>query len=478
MAAEPVLAPSNTLLNYSIRPTHADYGTTVTFTFIALNNGPQDITFTPDDEIVLVMPVGNTESDLLVNSDVTAASLSWGFVFVKLSGEPGEFRVGVVAPRTITSGMSLVFQVSGAQINTTSTKGLQPTAISVPVNETIGSSINTDYVVVTKTPPELAVSCVASPTAVGLNQPTSISWKAASASYVILVPGHQRQSCSGIYSLGIFKNVVASQVPITPFQVTAYTDDQQQVHSIPVNVETVQPTIDFGPQNLPPIGYEDTVTLQWTTKYATAVYLSPGQSDPVEPVDSLTIKPSSYALPNASSVTFTLTAHGYLGPVNKTVTIYFQPVRILSFGYPSWPPTDRPPVAVVQNGLQQIQVVGVKPTIYQLTATGVGGPLTRYIGPGRWLEIMYFGATPNPVAPGELCKILCVTLNADSRTFEVAETAALATPIGSPVTIDPWCSIQRTEEFPFWPMRNTVCTLTATGLGSTISSQITIMVSR
>lgn len=468
MAAEAALAASNTLLNYSITPTTATYGATgVTFTLTALNNGSQDITFNPGDTITLSMPVGSGGTDLLVNSSVTPVSLAFGFQFVQVSGQPGLFLVGALSQQTIASGMALAFQVIGAQINTASTKGLQPTPISMPVNETIGTSGNTSYVVVTKTLPALAVSCTASPTIVGLNQPTSISWTATSANYVILMPGNLRQNCSGILSQGIFSNVVPAQVPVTPFQVTAYTDDGQQQPSFPVNVQTVPPTIDFGPQNLPPIGYQDTVTLQWTTQYANTVYLSPMQPPQVGPSGSMTIKPSKYALPNANSVVFTLTAYGYLGAVNKTVTINFLPVQILSFGYPVPPPTDQQPVAVVQNGLQQILQTGTNPNTYQLTATGAGGPLTRFLGPGPWLEIMYFAGTPNPVASGATCTLSWVTQNAVSATLN-----------GSPVTLNQGANNQQTGSTAVSPTVSTVYTLAVTDAsGNTMASQITVAVS-
>ncbi len=466
---EMAVAASNTLLQYSIVPASVNFGATVTFTLTALNNGSQDIKFRPADSISLLLPVGAGAADLLINSNVGATSLTTGFIFTQVQAQPGGFLVAVNAEQTIEPGVSLSFQISGAQINATSTKGVQPTSVSLPVTESIGMSTNHTFLAVMKTPPPLAVSCSASPQIVGLNQPTNISWTATSAAYVILTPGNLRQECSGIYSKNVFNSVVPPQVPVTPFQVTAYTDDQQSVGSIPVNVQTVPPVIDFGPRNLPPIGYQDSVTLTWATQYANAVYLTPTRQPPqVAPSGSLPIKPSTVAaLPNASSVTFTLTAYGYQDAVHKTVTVQFQPVRILYFGYSAPPPAQSSPLAVVQNGIQTIFQTASNPDIFQLTASGAGGPLVRYLGPGPWLEIIYFGGAPNPVAPGKPCTLSWVTQNAKSATLN-----------GAPVTLNPSDNNQQTGTSTVSPTIATVYTLAVVDAeGDTIANQITISVS-
>ena len=321
-----------------------------------------------------------------------------------MQAQPGGFLVAVNAEQTVEPGVSLSFQIGGAQINTTSTKGVQPTAVSLPVTESIGMSTNQAFLAVMKTPPPLAVSCSASPQIVGLNQPTNISWTATSAAYVILTPGNLRQECSGIYSKNVFNSVVPPQVPVTPFQVTAYTDDQQSVGSIPVNVQTVPPVIDFGPTESAAdrLSGQRDADVGHPIRQCRLSHADASTPPQVTPSGSLPIKPSTVAaLPNATSVTFTLTAYGYCSDaVHKTVTVQFQPVRILYFGYSAPPPAQSSPLAVVQNGIQTIFQTASNPDIFQLTASGAGGPLVRYLGPGPWLEIIYFGGAPNPVAPG------------------------------------------------------------------------------
>lgn len=464
MATDAALGASTTLLQYSIDPLDVVFGSSVTFTLTALNNGTDTITFNPGDTITLQMPVGSAATDLLVNSKVGTTSLSSGFVFTQAQGQPGGFIIAVLTPATIASGTPLQFQVTGAQINTTGTTGQQTTPVSLPVNESIGATEDGTFVVVTKIPPPLSVSCSASPQTVGLNQPTNISWTATGAAYVILMPGNLRQNCSGTYSKGVFSNVVPPQVPVTSFQVTAYTDDQRSVPSLPVNVQTVPPTITFGPQNLAPIGYNDSVTLTWSTQYANSVYLTPtNQQSQVAPSGSLAIVPSTViATPNAGSVVFTLTAYGYGGPKATNVTVPFRPVEILSFGYPVAPPAPSFPVAVVQNGMQQIVPIGANPNIYQLTATGAGGPLVRYLGPGPWLEIIYFGGTPNPVASGGTCTLSWQTQNATAATLN-----------GTPVTLTSGNGSTTVS-----PTATTVYTLAVTDAnGNSISNQVTIAVS-
>lgn len=462
---------SQTLLQYSISPGTVAFGSTVTFTLTALNAGAKAITFNPGDKITLQMPVGSTAADLLVNATVGATSLSPGFMFAQVTAQQGAFIVAVLSSATIAPGAALQFQVSGAQINKKGTGGQQETVISLPVNETIASIRNSTFLTVTKMLPSLDVQCSADPQTVGLRQPTNISWTATGAAYVILTPGTRRQECKGIISQGVFQNVIAEQVPMTTFQVTAYTDDQRSV-SATVNVETHRPVIDFGPQNLAPIGYQDSVTLTWSTQYATSVALAPSPYPPqVAPSGSLAVVPSTLvADPNAPAVVFTLTADGYRAPGDKqaqaTVEVRLQPVEITSFGFPQPPPAASYPVAVVKNGLQTIDQIGTTPDIYQLTATGAGGPLVRTIGPGPWLQIVYFGGTPAAVAPGGTCTLSWQTRNAASATLN-----------GNPVTLTPSGDGQ-TGSTTVSPATTTVYEFAVTGTsGQSISNTITVAVS-
>ncbi|KTS23839.1 hypothetical protein NS228_01930 [Methylobacterium indicum] len=471
MTTEAQDAASRPLLQYAIDPATVAFGSTVIFTLTASNAGAGEIAFAPGDTIRLQMPVGPGATDLLVNSTVGTTSLSSGFVFAQPQAQPGTFAVAVLEATTIAPGAALQFQVSGAQINKTGTGGQQATAISLPVTESIGKARTGTSLVVTKTLPSLSVQCAADPQNVGLRQPTSVSWTATGATYVVLMPGNLRQDCTGLVSQGVFRNVIAEQVPVTTFQVTAHTDDQRSA-SATVNVETRRPTITFGPQGLPPIGYQDGVTLTWTTHYATGVYLTPSPYPPqVGPSGSLAVVPSTLATdPNAPTVVFALAADGYRGPGDKpareTVEVRLRPVEIMSFGFPRKPPEPSFPVAVVQNGLQQIAQIGVAPDIYRLTATGAGGPLVRHIGPGPWLAIEYFGGAPAAVAPGGTCALSWQTRNAASATLN-----------GTPVTLTPSGDVQ-TGGITVSPAATTIYEFAVTDAsGHAISNKTTIVVS-
>ncbi|NTX31789.1 hypothetical protein HT746_32560 [Burkholderia pyrrocinia] len=396
---------STTLLAYDVAPTQVPTGSTAELAFAAINRGTSPVTFTRanSDSVTITLPA--TLTTALSAVGYRSLSPDWGIN--ALSGSPGSFLVRpLLASVTLAPGQGF-----GVQLNNIQVDGKTGTTADVEIDESVGDAYGSTELPVTIGGPQLSISALASPTTVTLNQPSTIAFTAIGGAYVELMPGGQRQTCTGDVYQGLFQ--VVPQPPSTQYTLTVY-DNASGHASTDVTVQVGRVAVlDFGPAGLD-VGFDDTVTLTWRSQYATRATLTPQTITQVPVQGSRAVQPGQLAPDNASEITFTLTLQGYGGPVQRQLPVRLKPMSILYFGLPP------------DSAFAQFQILNGRgaaeqnppplppqpPLIWRLTATGPGGPEVRYIGPGPWLECQYFVVDNQTVPPGAKVTFSWQTLNA------------------------------------------------------------------
>lgn len=423
-----------TLLTYAVAPDSVPVGSTAVLAFGAVNDGASSVVFSRgnNDSITITLPSTLTTALSAVGCRSLNPS-TWSIS--PLSGSPGSFIIRpMLASITLQPGEGLAVQLTQIQVD-----GTQGVTCQVEIDESIGDDYGSIELPVALTGPQLEISARASPTTVTLGQPSNISFTATGGTRVEIQPGGQSQPCTGPVYQSYFQ--VVPQPPSTVYTLTVYDDqgrsDSQQV-SVHVGAVSV---LSFGPQNLD-VGFFDSVTLRWTSQYATSATLTPQANSAVPASGSRDVQPGNLAPDNASEITFTLTLQGYGGPVQQQLLVKLQPMSILYFAVP---PTGGFPVFNISNGRGTVMqntppLPSPPPVIYQLVATGPGGPQTRYIGPGPWLQCQYFLADRQIVSSGDKVTFNWQTLNATTATLNgqsVPLTLSGTTGTGSTqVTVD------------------------------------------
>ncbi|QNM98722.1 hypothetical protein [Chitinimonas koreensis] len=399
-----------TLLTYSLAPTTVPTGSVAVLAVGGLNQSGQDVVFNraAGDNVTITLP------DSLCNAlgSVGCVSLDpdrWGFN--PLSGSPGSFLLRpLLASVTLAPGQGV-----GVQLTNIAVTGAEGLECQVEVDESIGDDYGSVELPLSVGGPELSISALARPATVTLGKPSTIGFTAIGGSYVTLEPGGQRQDCSGTVYQGTFQVVPAP--PKTTYTLTVY---DSAGHSAGTTVDVAVGSVavlSFGPADLY-IDFDQQVTLNWTSQYATSATLTP-QTTPSVPVNgSRKVMPTALAPDNASEIVFTLTLQGWNGPVQRNLTVRFKPMSVLYFGLP---PNTAFPQVQIQNGrgmaTQNPPPLPPTPVIWQLNAIGPGGPELRYIGPGPWLETQYFVADNRTVPAGGRVTFSWQTLNATTATL-------------------------------------------------------------
>jgi hypothetical protein len=450
---------SNTLLSYSVAPDSLPSGAVGMLAFGAMNNGTDKVVFSRanNDSITITLPSTLTTALSAVGYRSLDPS-TWSIN--PLAGSPGSFIVRPLpASVTLKAGEGLAVQLTQIQVD-----GTQGTTCQVEIDESIGDDYGSIELPVEITGPQLEISALASPATVTLGQPSTISFTATGGSRVELQPGGQTQTCTGPVYQGYFK--VVPQPPSTVYTLTVYDDQGHSAsQTVAVNVGRVS-VLSFGPANLD-VGFFDTVKLSWTSQYASAASLTPQTISAVPVNGSRNVQPGDLAPDNASEITFTLTLQGYGGPVQQQLLVRLQPMEILYFAVP---PTGGFPVFNVRNGRGTVMqntspLPPAPPVIYQLVATGPGGPQTRYIGPGPWLECQYFIADRQIVSSGDKVTFNWQTLNATSATLNGQSVSLVLE--GSTGTGNTQVTVNQTSNYVL---------VVSDAQGNTQSNQITITV--
>ncbi|HLO77160.1 MAG TPA: hypothetical protein VK196_11965 [Magnetospirillum sp.] len=436
------------VLSYTVAPDTVSTGTTRTLTVTGTNQSGAPVAFTRrSDTIIITVPAGLCSA--LASIGCNTGSTGWSIN--ALSGQPGTFlATPLKGTVTVPVGGSVAFALTNVQVD-----GTPGTSCDLEIDESVDGNDGVAMLAVTVTSAELDLTATATPPIVALGLSSTILFTATGADTVTLDPGGTVYKCSGGTCQGSFS--VTPQAPSTLYTLTAAGGGQSK--AVQVTVRVGVPVVDkFEPQKAPPIGFRDSVTLSWATRYANGATLSSDAGTQRVPLTgSMTVRPADAVLPNASSVVYTLSAQGYQGPTASQLTITFQPLEIVYFANTS--PTGFPPRAVVNNGGAVMKPVG---NGYALVATGPGGPLSRFCGTGQGLSLLYFQPFNSTVGAGT-----SVTLNWQ------AYAAVSATLNGQPVQL----AADGSGSATFTVQQTTTYTLIITDAdGNSVANSVTVTV--
>jgi hypothetical protein len=244
--------------------------------------------------------------------------------------------------------------------------------------------------------------------------------------------------------------------------VTAWTNDGSSSAAPPVVATLSPPLLTFSAHPLGPLDLDAQAELDWQVDYGIQAFIAPppqGGLGQVNPKGTLSFAPGTFLQGNADAVTFSLRATGYKPPPPDTVTFTFNPAEILSFTYEDL--ASKVPRYVKRNGFAQLVE---KDGLYTLTVTGPGGPLVQYLGPGPYLQVQYFAASPDPAPSGGPVTLQWVTLNAASLELQDGVSSKPLTPVAQGTT-------------QVTPTADTTYVLVATAAdGQQVTSQLTVTV--
>ncbi len=230
----------------------------------------------------------------------------------------------------------------------------------------------------------------------------------------------KRQTITPQYDGQQFPAGTAESQSVQPYQ-----DVRQTVYTLTVqqqggNFEKTNVVVNLNPavisrftSSVPgPLAIDDTVTLNWSVHYAPTVMLAPAKgSGLVNAEDIRTITPSQFLAPNASTITYTLTATGFRGKVMRSIQFQFRPMRVAYFRYPDFDQTGSYMESVPNS--QSVLVSQIGATQFRLQATGPGGPITQDLG-GTGTEIQVLIADPPSVSKGSSTTLKYKVQNAAS----------------------------------------------------------------
>ncbi len=418
-AAAEAITP--TTYKYQFQPDTLIIGATAAPTLIITNPSPQTSGGSGTQTIYVSLPVGNDANDItntLGGVSYTPSDNTWLATSYPNSNPP---YLKLVGP-ALDPLKSLAIYIQNLQVS----DKVGTAAFAITEDFSGGSTA----VTITKTAAPLNIDqFYASPITVTQGDTTTLNWTVEGGSYVLINPGNIRRSVTG---KGKFTDSVAIpvQAPSTTYTLQLYTDDRQFKQTLAVAyVGSVQASLSASDTG--PIDTDTPITLSWTSTYAIApLRLAPPYGPvPVDLNSSRQVTPGDYLSGNQSSVTFTLQAMGYNGPVSPTVTVTLNPVRIRWFRY-----TDASKTQVtssVVNPAPGSPSVSSQGGDQVLTAYGPhagSGPLKAYLGPGTHLQVQLMDVSPSPAKPGETVTVTYETLN--------AETATLATSLrGTPTQV-------------------------------------------
>lgn len=460
MAAAPA-ATTPPYYQYRFDPNSLIIGATTAPT-LTVTNPNATTALTGTQTIYVKIPVG-TGADSIATSlggvSVTTSTPAW-LALTYFSTNPPYIKLTGPA---LAAGASLSVYFNNLVVN-----DAVGTA-AFPVQESFTGG-GTTAVTIAKTDQPLAIQqFYANPITVAQGQSTTLNWTVSGGSYVLIQPGSIKRPVQGSSFTDSLQMPVSQAQTIYTLQL--YTDDRQFKQDVTTAyLGPVSATLSCDPSG--PIDTDASAVLSWSSTYAvTPLYLStPSGAQRVGAQGQQTVVPGSYLSGNQSSVTFSLQALGYQGPVNRTATVTFNPVRIRWFRY-----TDATLTQVTYN---VVNPSPGSPTVsssgqdYTLTAYGPGagsGPLVAHLGPGPYLQVQLLSATPSPATPGATVTVSYQTLNATSATLAIGNQAAISVPLDT--------TKQTGQTTITAPSASTVLTLTISGNGQApVSSELDLPV--
>ncbi|MCW5214049.1 hypothetical protein VU13_01795, partial [Desulfobulbus sp. US5] len=287
-----------------------------------------------------------------------------------------------------------------------------------------------------------------------------LNWSAGCADTAILNQG-----------IGEVPTVGSMEVSPETFPVT-YTmivENERSSYSRNVTLQQHLPSISFSASPSNTINPGDSVTLNWTVKYADTLTMNQGVG-PVEASGSLTITPETLPL------TYTLTSVNERGSAARSVTLYYTPPRGTLTAEPlqlkvgdsttlTWTSTNAetctitPDIGEVDcNGSMEVTPTS-SPTYYLFEMVGSGGIYRR-------------GVYVSFVAPTADLKTSAATVN-EGESVELSWVFANAT---SCIIDQGIGEVEPGGVQTVTPPVTTTYTMTATGPGGTVTDQVTVTV--
>ncbi len=443
-----VAEASQPQLTYSILPTSVAVGSQQTFSFIVKNMGGDAVTVHAVTDSITLGNLGQ-----LTNTTVSPQTpLSpWQ---ATLSGQTLQFWV--LSSVTLNSGDSITFQFVANVLTT-------PGTASLLVKEVIGGKTAQAPALPVLIENALSITAFANPTSVGQQRAVTLQWNTIGGEYVTISPGSDQQYPAGTSSTKVTPN---QNAPQTVYTLTVH----QGVHSSNCNV-TVNlcvPAINsFQMTPSDTLQINQAIQASWVTQYGTQITMSPplGESPFVQAAGSQNFVPSKALPANAMSEPYTITVYGYQGPVQRTLTLNFAPMRIRYLRFSTFPTQQHPIPPVIYDVFNAQPGTSLKATgtPIELTAVGPGGPATAQLN-GSGPEVQVMLANPSPVPHGQSAVISYLVKNVTTLTLQ---------PGNVPLTFDSNGNGSTTVQ----PAQTTTYILVASNGGDTVTSELDVSVS-
>lgn len=436
-------AAATTQLTYSIAPVSVPMGSMQTFTLTVANTSSVAVTLNPPHDTVIV---GGLTTLTAGNVTVQSPGSPWQI------GQNGTtLKIWVTAQAVLQPAASVQFTISGVQVLS------QVATASLTVLETIaGNSVYAPNLTISIVA-ALSITAQAIPSTVGSRTIVTLAWTAIGASYVTIQPGSSQQYPAGTSSTPVLP---AQNAPSTTYTLTAVASGGGTA-STPVTVTLASPVVNsFTATPSQNLGIGDQTMLSWATTYASAVQIqpAPGGSPYVSTSGSMQVLPANSLPPNASSLTYNLTAAGYGNSATASASITFAPLVINWFRYTDFT------LSAFTVGVTNSQGYSFSATASPvlLTANGPGGPLYSELG-GTGPEVQVLIAVPPSVTAGASTSLQYLVANTTTLTLD---------PGGQTLTFDS----SGKGTVPVTPQQTTTYTLTATNGSSTVTSQLQVIV--
>ncbi len=331
------------------------------------------------------------------------------------------------------------------------------TATALDTEGSISDSV-TVHVIDPSVLPSVGIS--ANPSTIHAGETFTLSWSSTNATSCLIEPGVGTMGPSGTLAL--------SPSVSTTYTITATGPSGTAENSITVNVldPVVPPVVNFSASKLV-IFPGETSILTWDSDYATSCVIEPGIGM-VSLAGSLPVSP-------AQTTTYTITATGPAGATSANVTVAFPPPTVSINASPqniqigqnttlTWNSTNAAS-CVIEPDLGEVAFTGsieispIQTTTYTITATGPGGIATAHATVTYPVPEGSFSASSADILYGHKSTLTWSTTNVTSCVIEpgIGEVA-----LNGSVDVS--------------PTQTTTYTMTATGPGGTLISNLTVTV--
>ncbi len=447
-------------LTYAMTPTFATVSSTANFKLAVTNPSQFPVTMKRQADQISITGWSSLTASVGQISPAPPPDSAWLIAVVNNSF----IKIGVTENTVIGPGDSVEFRINNVAIDANVGQG------SLSILEAIGGNAKPPDIPIGKLGAELQIFAYANPVTIGLDQKTQLNWTIVKGRYVTIAPLHdgerfeRTKSPNEPESFAIDSAIFQDQRQTT-FTLTVF-EDQSKFVSTPLTVNLSPPVITMFSNTPPaPISIDGTMSLAWSTVYATQATLSSSTGTIGVPLAGTKSYTSSnlkkLVTNNQSQLVFRLAAQGFLNPAGSELVVPLQPVTIDWFRFADL--THKSFTQGVSNWTSVSLPSASGPPPYTLTAQGPFGPVQQSLG-GNGIEVLVLNADPSDIAAG----------GSSTLDFELQQaSSAVLDPGNLPLTFD-GKGIGHTVVSP---ASTTTYTLTAIdAAGNRASSPITVTV--